>query len=413
MKKHFDIPSVAVALALAALASSCAFIRLKGDLNTMDSLRNVHGAITVSPRPKSPLVIVAYNSKRNPVAFKKLAPDTDYYLFHLHKNAEFSIVAFEDENGNSKYDVGEPAETAEISKGDAAETLNLALAANNTLPKELDTDISKMTGDIGEKAAVAVGTVTSLDNPLFDAEHAKKGLWTPHAFLSEHGLGVYFLETYDPAKTPVLFVYGIEGYPRSWKKFIDSLDYAKYQAWVYFYPTGYHIPKAGKALEIVMEQLHDKFHFKKLFIVAHSMGGLVSKEYIKRAIAKGEADHIKLFLTLATPWNGDKDAVWATRAPVAVPSWIDMAPNSDFIKNSTAKDLGDEIPYYLFFSFKGDRKPFRFNNDNVITIRSALRWDMEKRAEKVYGFDTTHTGILTYDEAIKTCLEIFEKHKND
>jgi len=397
-----------------ALSTSCAFMRLKSDLDTMAAHRNVHGEISVSPRPKHPLILIAYDSQKRPVAFKRLAADTDYFLLPIPKDGKFAIAAFEDSNENSKYDKGEPAALAETSPGGIlSETLNLALSADNAIPSGFDTNIAGMPDGIGEKAVVAVGTVTSLDNPLFDAEHAKKGLWTPHAFLSEYGLGVYFLERYDPAKIPVLFVNGIGGYPRSWKKLVDSLDHSKYQAWVFFYPTGYNIPKSGKALDIVMEQIHGKFHFDKLFIVAHSMGGLVAKEYIRRAIAKGEADHIALFITLATPWAGDKEAVWATRAPVSVPSWMDMVPSSEFIKNSSAKDIGDEIPYYLFFSFQGDRKPFRFNNDNVITLRSALKWDMEKRAEKIYGFNTTHTGILTYDKAIETCRKIFDERARD
>lgn len=396
---------------MAILASSCAFIRLKEDLNNMAAHRGVHGAISATKHPSEPIILIAYDEKQKPVAFKKVAPNTDYYLFNLPKNRNFTIAAFEDKNENSKYDKGEPALIAETSGGNSpSETLNIHLSPKNAIPATLKTNIDEMPDDIGEKNTIAIGTITTLDNPLFDEKHASEGLWTPHQFLSKYGLGVYFLETYDPAKTPILFVYGIKGFPRAWKTFIDKIDHSKFQAWIYFYPTGYSIPSSGKALDIVMSQIQDKFKLKKLFIVAHSMGGLVAKEYIRRAIGKKNDSHIKLLITLATPWGGDKDAEWGTKAPATVPAWNDIVPSSEFIKNTSPKDIGDRIPFYLFFSFKGDRKPFRFNNDNVITLRSALRWNMERRATKVYGFDTAHADILRFPETIETCNEIFKRY---
>jgi len=59
----------------------------------------------------------------------------------------------------------------------------------------------------------AVGKLASLGDARFSLDNAASSLWRPYDFIVQSHPGVYFLEPYDAAKTPVLFVHGISGSP--------------------------------------------------------------------------------------------------------------------------------------------------------------------------------------------------------
>ena len=129
----------------------------------------------------------------------------------------------------------------------------------------------------GNYVKLSVGTVTSLDSPLFSADQSEKGLWEPFKFTEDGGAGVHFLQPYDPDKIPVLFVHGINGTPLNFEHLIRNLDDSRYQAWVVSYPSGMRLSWVARGIYQVMQVLHVQYEFDDLHIVAHSMGGLVSK----------------------------------------------------------------------------------------------------------------------------------------
>lgn len=398
------------------LSSSCAFIELREDLNRSAASGVIHGSVINSEVGNSQLILAACDEEGGVVEFQRLASSTSYFAFTLPAGAVYNIVAFDDLNGNLKYDKFEPVarwrnteETTLSTTRDIVAPLNLS--TKNALPALYSLDINKLNPSLGNKFVVFTGEIADLDNELFSSEIARKGLWTPFAFVNEYGVGIYFLEKYDPRKIPVLFVNGIGGSLRDWKSFVSRIDRSRYQPWFYFYPSGVRIKDSGNALNIVVEQLHAKYKFDSMYVVAHSMGGLVAKEFIKQSLSGNGDEFIKLFISISTPWMGDKDAEWSKGAPAVIPCWLDLRPSSDFIKNSFPGDIGSKIPYYLLFSHRGDRKPFRLNNDNVVYLSSVLDFGMQKRAKKVYGFNLSHSTILTDPTVIDTCLAIFAEKK--
>ncbi|OAB30207.1 hypothetical protein PMSD_20695 [Paenibacillus macquariensis subsp. defensor] len=67
-----------------------------------------------------------------------------------------------------------------------------------------------------------------------------------------------------------------------------------------------------KDLEDVCSDLHNllsNFKNDEIFIVAHSMGGLLSHTYCHWAQQLGELNNIKKVITLGTPWKGTPDAL--------------------------------------------------------------------------------------------------------
>jgi len=401
--------------ALTLLATSCAFIELQKDLDRIAAGGALHGRIIDRSNEEDSIIMIAYDEDKKIVKYKHLHQHADYYLFMLPAGQKYHLVIFEDINDNLKYDKGEPAgywanPEKEILEAQSKIITDLVISKKTIIPSGYPADIGRLDESLGDKFIIKTGEVADLDNDKFSAAYGKKGLWTPLKFLEEDGVGVYFLEKYDPEKIPILFVYGIGGYPQSWKSFFEKVDRTKYQPWFYYYPSGVRLGNAGKALDIIVNELHIKYKFETMYVIAHSMGGLVAKEFIAKNDTAEQKDYIKLFITISTPWGGDKDAEWAKHAPAVIPCWHDMTPDSEFVKNISAKKIPSDIPYYLLFSYNGDRKPFRRNNDNIVYLSSQLHLEMQERAEKIYGFDLNHTKILQDKDVLNICNAILAKY---
>lgn len=143
---------------------------------------------------------------------------------------------------------------------------------------------------------------------------------------------LYFLEPYSADKIPVLFVHGINDTPRTFSYLIENLDHAYFQPWVVYYPSGAYLDNIAGALDQMLQRLHAEYKFEKLAVVAHSMGGLVSRSFIFKHVENTRSYTIPLFVSIATPWDGHAAAkLGADYAPTPVYSWIDMNPGSRFL----------------------------------------------------------------------------------
>ena len=143
-----------------------------------------------------------------------------------------------------------------------------------------------------------------MDDFVFSDEYGKKGLWTGLEFFRKIGGNVYFLEAYDPAKIPILFVHGAAGSPQNWQTFFESIDRNKYQPWFFYYPSGASIDSMSYLLLWKLQNLQAKYKFKELYITAHSMGGLVVRSFI---VNYGHFfPSIANFISISTPWGGEE-----------------------------------------------------------------------------------------------------------
>ena len=159
-------------------------------------------------------------------------------------------------------------------------------------------------------------------------------------------------------------------------------------------------------LNEIIKRLHQSYQFKKLYVVAQSMGGLVARSFIIKNIYDDHQSYIELFLSVSTPWNGHKLTANGLRgAPVAIPCWNDMVPNSEFIKNIFNKPIPKEMKHYLFFSYRGDCNLLIKNNDGTVELSSELDYRAQKEAFKLIGFDEDHGSIIFSTQY----LEQFEK----
>jgi pimeloyl-ACP methyl ester carboxylesterase len=248
-------------------------------------------------------------------------------------------------------------------------------------------------------AVTAAGEVTTLSDPRFAAANVRAGMRAPYDFILNVRPGVYFLEKYDPSRIPILFVHGIDGSPDNFKYLIERLNRQRFQAWVYYYPSGARLGLIADHLAHAVSQVELRYRMPALIVVAHSMGGLVARGFLLQRQSDGL--HIPLFISLSTPWGGNSAAqIGLDLSPTVVRSWHDIAPASDFLQSlfytqsAVRRSLPAVTQHQLLFSFKKGSSSFGKSGDQVVTVASELRAEAQDEAAGVYGFDETHMGIL-------------------
>jgi pimeloyl-ACP methyl ester carboxylesterase len=97
------------------------------------------------------------------------------------------------------------------------------------------------------------------------------------------------LQQYDPARTPVIFVHGLQETGASWAPMIDSLRNdavirEHYQFWFFSYPSGYPYPYAAALFRQDLDGIGRAFpNHKRIVLIGHSMGGLICRLMITDA----------------------------------------------------------------------------------------------------------------------------------
>ena len=282
-------------------------------------------------------------------------------------------------------------------------------------------DLSHAEAAVGHPLNLALGKIRSLDHPDFSQAAADSALWTPLAMLRKGSAGIFFLEPYDPQRIPVLFVPGIRGTPRNFRRVIESLDRSRFQAWVFNYPSGFRIESVAALLHGLLAELARNYPFDTLFITAHSAGGLVTESYLKSNY--GEVARVKLLVSFSTPWMGDSLAGVGARNPlVTVPSWNDLNPDSDFLLSLRKPTPADfQLPlHFVFFGYRRNPSLLTMvSSDSVISVASQIPPWIQDRAERYWGYDTTHTGILSnalvlnrYKVLIESMANCFQRKRS-
>jgi pimeloyl-ACP methyl ester carboxylesterase len=91
------------------------------------------------------------------------------------------------------------------------------------------------------------------------------------------------LQQYDPARTPVIFVHGLQETGASWTPMIDSLRNdavirARYQFWFFSYPSGYPYPYSAALFRHDLDGIRRAFpNHKRVVLIGHSMGGMICR----------------------------------------------------------------------------------------------------------------------------------------
>jgi len=203
-------------------------------------------------------------------------------------------------------------------------------------------------------------------------------------------------------------VHGATGTPAGWKYFVDNIDRTRFQPWFFYYPSGARIKSMSYLLYWKLFNLQIKYKFDKMYITAHSMGGLVVRSFI---MDYGRYfPYVKLFISLATPWGGDRMAEYGVKqSPAVIPSWIDMQPEGEFIKSLYRTKMPETTSFYMFSGHRGGRNPFQSNNDGTITLSSILDLRPQAEAKMNYTFNEDHASIAFSKEVLAQYNTIINK----
>jgi len=285
--------------------------------------------------------------------------------------------------------------------GPRAGILDTAAVQRRSIKEQTGATLGQMT---------AVGELTSLAEDMFSQEVAESGLWRPFDFLVDGYAGVWFLEPYDPNRIPVLFVHGINGTPASFKYLIDHLDRKRFQAWVYYYPSGLHMDVIADHLNQTTTKLLVRHRVERFGVVAHSMGGLVSRGFILRHAQSSRSSRIPLYVTISTPWGGHKAAESGVKtAPVVVDVWQDMVPGSKYQQSVFARPLPSGMQHHMLFTYQRKTSSFGESDDQGVTVASQLASPAQSNAVRLYGFDDTHVGVLSNPDVSRLVNELLDR----
>src|SRR4029077_91546 len=118
------------------------------------------------------------------------------------------------------------------------------------------------------------------------------------------------LQQFDPARTPVIFVHGLQETGANWEPMIDSLRHdpairEHYQFWYFSYPSGYPLPYAAALFRQDLNGIARSFpNHKRIVLIGHSMGGMICRLMITDAGDKIWRDHFST-APEQTPLSGE------------------------------------------------------------------------------------------------------------
>ncbi|MGH7788684.1 MAG: esterase/lipase family protein [Candidatus Binatia bacterium] len=238
--------------------------------------------------------------------------------------------------------------------------------------------------------------VVEATDALFAEPMISLGQWQSAFFAEHYGTALFLAAPYAEDRIPVVLVHGINGSPRDFKDMLPRFDDTRYQPILFFYPTGMALQDAARQLGRRLKELAARHPAPRYALVAHSMGGLVTKGAIDAIDTDVALPGQGVFVSIASPWAGVDGAQYADHMPNHPPVWNDMAPGSPYIDTIQRTAWPQRMPFYLFFAARSGRPLMAplGNNDGVLTLESVLVSPLTRSARDVFGFYEDHVTIL-------------------
>lgn len=410
-----------LAFCLAALIAGCSYLSIssadntvapssfyRGEKNLAYNCAVIKGKVINQDVVKKPNLLIACPLTGNESELNDyiLLNSTSPFMLYLSEG-RYNLYVLTDFNNDGFYTedevsgvYGAPSSPEEITlrKEDLIKDVTIYASQNNSgkivFPRQI-----KIDERLSRNQLTYSGQVSKIYDEKFSLHNGSAGWWNPTAFMKVFGARIYFMEEYDPKKIPVLFVHGAEGSPQNWVYFLMRLDRDRYQPWFFYYPAGIHLSLSSQLLYDELIELHAKHGFKKMGVVAHSIGGLVTRSLLTGYKFDKQNNFIKVYVTLATPWSGFEMADASQKLQhKSLPSWMDIGAQSVFIRRTMNAKLPRNIRYYLFYG----------KNDQVCEGR-ALDERAVADAIKIFSFDCDHNLILSDRNVFRKFNEILEK----
>lgn len=388
------------------LLNACALQDLSEDIEeARDNYGFLKGQVTGSDTGADTLVILLRDDAGEFPAqnIRTVRRGEPFYAYV--PSADYSLVAFEDVNGDFIYQPGEPAGRVEnpdvnwFSEAGDEERVDprglrvqqISLATSTVLEGEYDLSLARA-GQLTRGARNFLRVVTWEDDS-FSAENIELGLWQPAAFEKDVGYGLYVLEEFDPGKKTILLVHGISDSPLRFRDLAAAIG-DEYQILMFHYPSAFPLEYTSYALSEVLDELVKRNALPQLDVLAHSMGGLVSKGMIYQASPEVRGQ-LRLFISISSPFGGHAAAAHGIKwAPVIAPVWWAMAPGSTYLKKTESVDLSGGPLHHLVYTYAHEAGGEREDNDTVVSVESQLVDSARANAVATYGIADNHTGVM-------------------
>jgi pimeloyl-ACP methyl ester carboxylesterase len=274
----------------------------------------------------------------------------------------------------------------------AMQIQRIDLTSNTRLEKGLDFSFETLRK--GEKYSKNFLKTVSWDDERFSAENVNLGMWEPGSFNEEVGYGLYTLKDFDPTQKTILLVHGINDSPRVFESLVSAIP-ADYQLLLLHYPSAASLDYTSYILSAALNYLVRSFEIPQLDIIAHSMGGLVSKGMIYEA-DEVVRERMRLFISIASPFGGHAGAASGLKwSPVIAPVWRAMAPHSSYLQKIAGLDLSDGPNHHLIFTFSHNAGGKSEGDDGVVTVKSQLTESAQRNATAIYGIADNHVGAVS------------------
>lgn len=380
-----------VIMTIAALFSGCSFREIRQQGNYFGNKGSIQGSVSLANGKKLPVIVNLYKKESNVLYLTTTAPAAENGEYRLWvEPGTYLVAAYIDSNSDSSFQPGEMwnfyGKPTDI-RVEANQTVMLdgfVIAEQSPGIPSLHVESNLL------KAKENIGRVIGLDDPSFTDDSYSMGMWQPLDFLGQVGGGLFFLQDFETGKTPIIFVHGINGGPTDFRELIAQLDRKHYQPWVLYYPSGIPLEIVRDYFASAVTTLQNRHHFKKFAVVGHSMGGLVTRSFVKRFVElhPERSMDLALVMTINSPLAGLPSAAYGARSPFPVQSWRDLSPGSDFLNDLNGWKWPRMIPYFLIFSYDNS------DSDGVVPLSRQLPLQRQLEAVRIFGFENNHVDAL-------------------
>ena len=395
------------AFAICLLTSSCAIKDLKDDLDIVAAEYGYLKGRVAGDVDGSTVLLAVFRQEQDGLSIahaRSVNSGEPFYV--LLPDAGYTVTAFADINGDFNYQPGEPAarvdgpvinwfrdiDRKERVDADMLLIQEFRLADTLILDQKIDLTLEGVREE--NKIGKNFLRLVSWDDDAFSEENKQLGMWRPSAFQKQVGFGLYVLEEFDPAKKTVVLVHGINDTPRVFENFVSTIP-SDHQVLLFHYPSAFPLEYTSHILTGALEVLIRRYAIPQLDVVAHSMGGLVSKGMIYQANDELR-QRMPVFISVATPFGGHSAAASGLKwSPVIAPVWWAMAPGSAYLENIDSVDLTQGPAHHLVYSYSHELGGKRKKDDGVVTVESQLVESAQRSATAVYGVADNHVGVLT------------------
>lgn len=271
---------------------------------------------------------------------------------------------------------------------------NSALSDSSGLSQALDEHLTL------DEGIPSIERSDDLFAPVYSQENIKRGTYESTTSFFNYASPIQHLDEVDltAGRIPIIFVHGIDDSPQIFDFIEKELSKSRYEPLFFYYPSGSRLPAMAELFYHLFLSGQVLPTFDHAALIAHSMGGLVARGSLNFLKDRPGESTVDFYGSAVSPYGGVFAAEMGIKTgPVVVPSWMDIAPKSDYLTHLFAP-----LPPQTTFSMINGNADT--NSDGVITLVSQRRKAALAQATHAEIFPQTHVGIMSDPEAVRTLL---------